>query len=447
MIYGERLKSSESLRRFVVALLDRIDRQGALPKTFSLKTSECPDSDSIKLFFGADCVSSEKGAVIQLNVAKYVAKLPGAISELYQLLNRCRRNIPAEKAGKKQQLAGMVGVYLQSEPDMAVKNWLQSEAASIEKGGGELWHVFDEKGAEGVQTLLACLSKGFKVLRQSDSPLRLSHFGLAVTGDTKSCRVGTPLLKKFAEILCSFDPEIINELSLQEFTGPSARQRAALDMTRLVLDGAATQILAFGQIVFSKAGHSYTYVADHSSHGEPVILSWAQLENAILEQVPPTVVTVENETSFYDLIAGCDAEKVAVLCTMGQGNRLLVRLLRDAARMAGSFCHSGDLDRSGILILDSLRRRTGLDIKPLQMNAAILQQFAHSALPLPPVERQMIETLLARRPDIICRDLLQEILKQNSWLEQEVFTSLLFPDSFCSGDRFLQCPSAAGPGQ
>ncbi len=447
MISGERLKNSESLRRFVVGLLDRIDRQGTLPKTFSLKASDCPDSDSVKLFFGNYCVSAEKGSAVQLNVAKYVERFPEGINELYQLLNRCRRNIPAEKADKKQQLADIVSDYLQSDPDTAVKNWLQNEAAGIERCGGELWHIFDEKGAEGVQTLLACLSKGFRMLRQSDSPLRLSHFGLAVTGDTKSCRPGTPLLKKFAEILCGFDPEIVNELSLQEFAGPSARQRAALDMTRLVLDGAATQILVFGQIVFSKGSHSYHYVADHSSHGEPVILSWAQLENAVLEQVPATVVTVENETSFYDLIAGCDAEKVAVLCTMGQGNRLLIKLLRDAARMARSFYHSGDLDRSGVLILDSLRRRTGLAIEPLHMNPSILQQFASSALPLPPGERQMIENLLARRPDIICHDLLQAILRQNSWLEQEVFTSPLFSDSACSADHFLRRFLPARSGQ
>ncbi len=185
------------MRRFVVGLLDRIDRQGTLPKTFSLKASECSDSDSVKLFFGNYCVSAEKGSAVQLNVAKYVERFPEGINELYQLLNRCRRNIPAEKADKKQQLADTVSGYLQSDPDLAVKNWLQNEAAGIERGGGELWHIFDEKGTEGVQTLLACLSKGFRMLRQNDSSLRLSHFGLAVTGDTKSCRPGTPLLKKF----------------------------------------------------------------------------------------------------------------------------------------------------------------------------------------------------------------------------------------------------------
>jgi hypothetical protein len=284
-----------------------------------------------------------------------------------------------------------------------------------------------EKGGESIERLLAALSRGFRVLRERDSPLRLSHFGLAVTGDTKSCRVGTPLLKKFAEILCDFDPEISEELRLLEFSGPGARQRAALDMTRLVLDGAATQVLVFGQMTFSKSGRQFTYVADHFRLGEPVILSWAQLENATLEQVPATIVTVENETSFYDLIAGCDGEKMAVICTMGQGNRLLVKFLRDAARFSRTFFHSGDLDRSGVLILESLRRRTGIDILPLNMQPELLQQFADSALPLPPTERQMIATLLARRPEIICSDLLRAILEKDSWLEQEVFTRAATP--------------------
>lgn len=430
MIAGERLKNSAILRHFVAALLDRIDRLGALPKSFSVKMTECHDADPVKLFFGDYCVSVEKGSTIRLNLAKFVARLPDAIDELYQLLNRRRRDIPSEKAGIRQRLECIIAECLRQGTDPAVQEWLKGESARIARGDGELWQMCCansieegvEKGCENVDRLLTALSRGFKILRESDSPLRLSHFGLSVTGDTKSCRVGTPLLKKFAEILCDFDPEISEELRFLEFSGPGARQRAALDLTRLVLDGAATQVLVFGQIIFSKAGRQFNYVADHFKLGEPVILSWAQLENAVLEKVPATIVTVENETSFYDLIAGCNGEKMAVICTMGQGNRLLVRLLRDAARLSPSFYHSGDLDRSGVLILASLRRRTGIDIRPLNMEPAVLKQFAPAALPLPQAERKMIETLLARQPDIICSDLLREILEQDSWLEQEVFT-------------------------
>ncbi|NCB40885.1 MAG: DUF2399 domain-containing protein, partial [Erysipelotrichia bacterium] len=393
MIAGERLKNSEFLRNFVSALLDRIDRLGALPKSFSVKMAECNDADSVKLFFGHDCVSVEKGSAVKLNLAKYIAKLPDAIAGLYKLLNRCRRDIPSEKAGIRQRLECIIADCLRQGADLAMQQWLRSESARIARGNGELWQMCVEKGVEkgcvSVDRLLAALSRGFKILRESDSPLRLSHFGLSVTGDTKSCRVGTPLLKKFAEILCDYDPEISEELRFLDFSSSVARQRAALDMTRLVLDGAATQLLVFGQMIFSKRGQRFTYVADHLKLGEPVILSWAQLENAALEQVPATIVTVENETSFYDLIADCNGEKTAVICTMGQGNRLLVKLLRDSARLAKSFYHSGDLDRSGVLILESLRRRTGIDIRPLNMEPAVLKRLAASALPLPQVEKRM----------------------------------------------------------
>ncbi len=426
MIRFDRVRSSDDLKKFITALLDRIDRNGVVPKNFSMKLADCPDADALRAFFGHDYIKVIDEKSIRLDLNRLTEKLPELINQLYQQMNRQPRNLKSEKTEIVESLKTIISDALkhaQHAKTDAFAGWLARQLELCQKGRGELLQLLEQQGDKEVLTLLKRLMRGFVLLQQSSEPMRLSHFGLAVTGDTKSCRTGTPLLRKFIEILAEFDSDMANELSNLDCATSEARHRAVLDLTRLQADGSATQVLAFGHIVFAKGSKTLSYVADHAQLGEPVVLSWQQLNNARIESIPAAILTVENETSFYDLIEKCDPAQTAVFCTMGQANRLLIKILRDIGGRASSFRHCGDLDRSGVLILDSLRRRTGLTTEPFLMQPELLQKNLETALPLPAHEKQLIAGLLERRPKIICADLLRAILQHSRWLEQETLTA------------------------
>jgi hypothetical protein len=68
---------------------------------------------------------------------------------------------------------------------------------------------------------------------------------------------------------------------------------------------------------------------------------------------------------------------------------------------------------------NSLRRRSGCDIQPLKMNSENFLANKDKGQALSEEEKYRLESLLQRRPDIICNDLLKTILAHNSWIEQE----------------------------
>lgn len=421
-LISERIKANISIKKFVSGLLDRVDRQGAVPGSFTMKTTVCPDVDAVRSFFGNDYISVDSAGGIKLNVLRYLQQLPDALKDFYPALKRSPRNIEQEKAGKSAALVRLLNEVVMRQPDRVMVAWLTDESARAAGFAGDLWRLAEESGLAAVGELLDALQRGFNILQADEAPLRLSHFGLAVTGDTKSCRPGSKLLRQFVDILYRFDAAIKNEIDLAENSGIEQRQRAVIDLTRLVIDGAATQVLLYGDIRFRKSGREFSYISEHAALGEPVVVTWAQLGSASLTFIPARIVTIENETSFYDYIAKANWRNEAVVCTMGQANRLLVKLLRNAQPLVSEYCHWGDLDRSGVMILDSLRRRTGIDIKPLNMNLKTFEQHRHLGQKLKPGEKLMITRLLQRRPDIVCHDLLQAIADSQLWIEQEVIS-------------------------
>jgi hypothetical protein len=135
------------------------------------------------------------------------------------------------------------------------------------------------------------------------------------------------------------------------------------------------------------------------------------------------IVSIENETTFNDYVDQLREEggEEIVLCSQGQANWAVVRLLRmlHEAEPTVPVFHWGDLDRFGVLILRSLRRRSGVPVQPLHMDPETLRRFSAEGLPLPPGEREEIEILLKRPVDDIGNDLLAAIRDAGKWVEQE----------------------------
>jgi hypothetical protein len=110
-----------------------------------------------------------------------------------------------------------------------------------------------------------------------------------------------------------------------------------------------------------------------------------------------------------------------VLCSQGQANWAVVRALRLIAEAAPGIpiLHWGDLDRFGVLILRSLHRRSGLRVEPLWMDVETFRCTALTGIPLPPGEREEIDSLLRQSPGAIGSDLLDAIRQAGRWVERE----------------------------
>lgn len=136
-----------------------------------------------------------------------------------------------------------------------------------------------------------------------------------------------------------------------------------------------------------------------------------------------TALNSQNETTvndYVDRIRETGSEEV-VLCSQGQANWAVVKLLTLLAEAAPAvpILHWGDLDRSGVLILRSLRRRTALPIEPLWMDVPTYRRFVGAGLPLPPEEKKQIDSLLRAHGDGTGGELLSAIRKGGKWIEQE----------------------------
>lgn len=142
------------------------------------------------------------------------------------------------------------------------------------------------------------------------------------------------------------------------------------------------------------------------------------------------MITVENETSMLDLIdQHADDSQLVLVCTAGQANRAVVRLLRmlHEAFPTSTFQHQGDLDLPGVRILRSLRERTKIDIRPSRMDAQTFAQYQQShGITLSHEEQVAVDAAL-RDTELPCRDLLLAMHRDGKRVEQEAITHR--PDS------------------
>ena len=137
------------------------------------------------------------------------------------------------------------------------------------------------------------------------------------------------------------------------------------------------------------------------------------------------VISVENETSFLDLIElHHDDDETVLVYTEGHANRAVVALLRLIARACphAMFHHQGDLDLYGVRILASLIERTGLSIEPMYMDVETHERFESTALPL--TDREHDEIVQAVKDQHLpCLELLRRISKTRLRVEQEAITA------------------------
>ncbi|HET9221279.1 MAG TPA: Wadjet anti-phage system protein JetD domain-containing protein [Roseiflexaceae bacterium] len=151
-----------------------------------------------------------------------------------------------------------------------------------------------------------------------------------------------------------------------------------------------------------------------------VALSAAMLRDAdVVACDARALVTVENATSFSELLAARPAELLAVY-TGGFASPSLIRLLCAirTARPDLPLLHWGDLDAGGLRILAHLREHVG-DVAPLAMSPAIFDAYHAFAQPLTPTDQTTLTALREHVALADCVSLIDTMLADGKKLEQE----------------------------
>jgi hypothetical protein len=136
------------------------------------------------------------------------------------------------------------------------------------------------------------------------------------------------------------------------------------------------------------------------------------------------VVTVENATSFNELLAVRPSDMLA-LYVGGFASPAVVTLLRrtHAATPQASFFHWGDLDAGGLRILAHLRDALGADVMPLAMNVQTIEAHGSYVRRLNEGDRAALARLRTWPTLADCVELIDYLLTRGHKLEQEAVSA------------------------
>lgn len=137
-------------------------------------------------------------------------------------------------------------------------------------------------------------------------------------------------------------------------------------------------------------------------------LSSVELKNA-------SVITIENLTNFHKY----QANNELVIYLGGFHNSVKRDFIKLVAKCnpASAFKHFGDIDAGGFYILRHLRKKTGINFAPFNMDCKTLEKFKNHWIPLTPNDKKRLSLLKESSPDFSAT--IDFMLKNNCKLEQE----------------------------
>ncbi len=139
----------------------------------------------------------------------------------------------------------------------------------------------------------------------------------------------------------------------------------------------------------------------------------------VVECAAQRIITVENATSFHELLARRPST-VLVVYIGGFASPSVLTFLRVIRQHdpAIPFYHWGDLDPDGLRILAHLRMHLS-DVLPLAMDVATFERYQRHARPLTAHDRTTLEHLRTLELLADCRPLIEHISATGQKLEQE----------------------------
>ncbi|REJ65677.1 MAG: DUF2399 domain-containing protein [Planctomycetota bacterium] len=336
------------------------------------------------------------------------------------------RNRQQEKQDRAERIKGELTPYVPENglPGLVAKR----ELKLLDQRKGRFWHrsekwQLDQIGPQ-IRRYISLLQFVEDLRCEPTRMERVVHASRHVAGDTHWFRPGNQVWRDLADDELQFNP-LPQELS--ESLTDKERAARALCLVGLVENLTSVTVLAFGRFALLRQGTRWNWATEAASQHLPVWLSAQHLLNARVR--PQTcvqcVISVENETSFLDMIElhHDDAEMILVY-TEGHANRAVVALLRLLAQASpdATFRHQGDLDLFGVRILASLIERTGLDIEPMYMDVETHERFEQCAIPLSDAEQEDIELAISDH-GLPCYELLRRITETSLRIEQETITA------------------------
>jgi hypothetical protein len=348
---------------------------------------------------------------------------PGLLEVLYSACGRIPRNLLAEEEALGRAAAARA-MGLAAGRSGAAALFLRDTAGGLERRQGAFYRLACEEGLEWLERELDLLSRSIELAERNDGPVRLANFSRRAAGTTKALRAGSPRYMAVADALLRHLPGLAGRVEAERPADPAARRRLALEFLNIFRNETPVDVLCYGHLVLEKQGRRLDSPARCRELGEPVRLLLLNLRGAeILEARGERVVSIENETTFNDYIEWLNRKgrEEIVLLSEGQANWAVLRLLGLIARAAPAlrFHHWGDLDRFGVLILRSLRLRSGIPIEPLWMDVPTFERFLGEGTPLEADEKREIDADLAASPDGIGAGLLRAIRDSGLRVEQE----------------------------
>lgn len=444
----ERISRDRDLRAVVSALLDRCDRSGSLPATMIYRCVREGEREALVRLLSQKAVKDvapARGApaAVRIDLDRADRALrEGGGPPLRDLLYAAAGREPGNRRAEAAALAARAGEEaraLAATAPGAAGAFLRDAAERLMRGRGGDFRRAGEEGLDRVMEELRIVARCIAAAEKNDAPVRLANFSRRTTGSTKGVRAGDRRYVRIADALLRFLPGLAEGVDAESPRDPPERRRLALERLGVFRNETPVDVLCFGDFVLEKRGARMDAPSVHHGLGEPVRLLILSLRGARVRTMRATrIVSIENETTFNDYVdrrSGGDGGEI-VLCSQGQANWAVVRLLRllHEADPSVPVFHWGDMDRSGVLILRSLRRRSGVPVEPMHMDRETFLRFSADGLPLPPGEAGEIDRLLAKGGEEPGGGLLSAIRETGRWVEQEtVADAILFPGSAAGG--------------
>jgi hypothetical protein len=421
------------------AVIDRRERSGHLPRSLTLEIDPAAEQ-ALRRLFTARAVASAGERRVRLNLGLFLRASRWSETELEDALYRALGRRPGDSTARTRALCseleqGLATLQREARRDGS-RAFVLAELRRLSTGDSELAKKAAREGLPATLSLVRDVVRCIDGLAELHAPIRVQNFAARVLGSSKALRPGGELHRWLGGALVDHDPPTRRALDEQGVPPHRSTEVArALEVNDVYLDEAAASVLCFGSLVYAKRGRRFDQVARHSELGESSRLIVQQLRDAVFERPAARRVTVfENLTPYLDYVDACverGRRDEVVLCSGGQASWAVVGVLCELARHGMPVRHSGDLDRSGVLILRSLKRRSGARIEPMLMDAATHARFADRGKPLEAGEAARLERLLETdSPASPCHALLRAVARSGVWIEQEQFADELFADCF-----------------
>jgi hypothetical protein len=427
------LAGDGAMRRLVDAILDRCDQTGALPGQMTLRCRSTEDQDAAVRLLSPSAVGVSHNS-LRLALARADTRLraegwPGLSDVLYAAAGRPPRNLRGEAAAIGTRAADMAETLGERRAGAAAR-FLRATVERLARCRGELFEVARSKGLSNLEEELEVTARCIELAEGNDRPVRLANFARRATGSSKGLRVGDRRYTRVVDALLAHLPGLAERVAAERLGEPADQRRVALECLNIFRNETPVDVLCWGHFVLEKKGRRLEAPAIHHEWGEPCRLLLMHLRDAQVVRVRgERVVSIENETTYNDYVEWLRerGREEIVLLTEGQANWAVVRLLRLLAEAAPGLplAHWGDLDRFGVLILRSLRRRTGLPIEPCWMDVATFDRCKAAGLSLPEGEREEIDSLLSSSSEEVGSSLLRAIRNAGVWIEQEAVAEVV----------------------